>query len=38
MGASMARPRAASDGERNVEEDFEALRSELDALRGDFAT
>lgn len=34
----MARARAVSDRERDVNEDFEALRSDLDTLRKDFGT
>jgi hypothetical protein len=36
MEASMAQARA-SDGERDVKEDFDSLRSDLDTLRKDFA-
>jgi hypothetical protein len=36
MEASLARIRAASEGERDVKEDFDALRSDLDTLREDF--
>jgi ElaB/YqjD/DUF883 family membrane-anchored ribosome-binding protein len=38
MEASMAQARAASNGERDVKEDFDSLRSDLDTLRKDFAT
>jgi ElaB/YqjD/DUF883 family membrane-anchored ribosome-binding protein len=37
MEASMAQARA-SNGERDVKEDFDSLRSDLDTLRKDFAT
>jgi ElaB/YqjD/DUF883 family membrane-anchored ribosome-binding protein len=38
MEAGMAQARAASNGERDVKEDFGALRSDLDTLRKDFGT
>jgi ElaB/YqjD/DUF883 family membrane-anchored ribosome-binding protein len=34
----MAQARAASNGGRDVKEDFSALRSDLDSLRKDFGT
>jgi ElaB/YqjD/DUF883 family membrane-anchored ribosome-binding protein len=36
MEASMAQARATSNGERDIKEDFDSLRSDLDTLRKDF--